>query len=85
VFGVNQNDGSLFVPLSIVIVPVKGALSDEGLAKILLHFFTNNTQIVDQILVEYPHDQFTDNYVRMSTLLRDAYFECVVRGVFSIS
>ena len=48
-FGVNQNDGSLFVLLSIVIVPVDNPLSDEGLEKILLHFFQNNTHIVKYV------------------------------------
>jgi carboxylesterase type B len=80
-FGVNENDGSLFVPLSILIRPVPLPLTEASLTDILLHFFQNNTEVVSSILAEYPESDYIDNYQRMSMLLRDGYFECVARAM----
>lgn len=57
------------MPLSMLVVP--SPLTEAGLEHILLHFFHNNTAVVTSILKQYPLQDFTDNYDRLSTLLRD--------------
>jgi len=75
--GVNQNEGSIFIPPARIIDPnVSQPLTEDDLVNLLEHFFCGNDTIVNQIIDEYPLSGYQDVDHQASMILRDYFFVC---------
>jgi len=78
--GTNGDEGTVFIPGMPLIVPgVSFPLDENDLTIVLLHFFDNSTDYVNQILEHYPEEDFNSVYDQSSVILRDYFFVCSTR------
>eukprot|EP01099_Mayorella_cantabrigiensis_P000472 TRINITY_DN1221_c0_g1_i1.p1 TRINITY_DN1221_c0_g1~~TRINITY_DN1221_c0_g1_i1.p1 ORF type:complete len:565 (+),score=123.01 TRINITY_DN1221_c0_g1_i1:38-1696(+) len=80
--GTNSDEGTVFIPEMPLIVPgVTFPLGEDDLTLVLLHFFDNSTEDVNEILAHYPEENFKSIYDQSSIILRDYFFVCPTRRV----
>eukprot|EP01099_Mayorella_cantabrigiensis_P008834 TRINITY_DN873_c0_g1_i1.p1 TRINITY_DN873_c0_g1~~TRINITY_DN873_c0_g1_i1.p1 ORF type:complete len:563 (-),score=121.50 TRINITY_DN873_c0_g1_i1:28-1668(-) len=78
--GTNADEGSIFVPAMPLIVPgVTFPFQEKDLFLTLMHFFDNDTQLVDSILLRYPLRKYKDVSEQAAIILRDYFFVCATR------
>lgn len=78
--GSNADEGTLFIPGMPIIVPgISFPLDEDELILVLLHFFDNNMDYVDQIIAHYPEEDFNSVFDQGSVILRDYFFICSTR------
>lgn len=82
VAGSNNDEGSIFMPLLLLIVPgTDFPIDDAGLNLSMLHFFANNQTLVNVIYDHYPAYAYKDAGDRGAHILRDFFFSCSMRRV----
>jgi len=78
--GTNHDEGSIFVPaMPLIVDGVKFPFSEKDLQLTLLHFFDNDTTLVDEIIAQYPQDDYKDVSEQAAAILRDYFFVCATR------
>jgi para-nitrobenzyl esterase len=83
--GTNENEGTIFVPMMILVMPGKVTfpLSADQLPLVFNHFFNNQT-IVDAIQIQYPLYQYNSPDDLAADVLRDYFFVCSARRALRI-
>ena len=79
VFGSNENEGFLFVPMTFLMVNMSFPIDDQSVINVMMHLFHNNITTANAILAAYPSSDFFDQYNRIATILRDYFFRCNIR------
>jgi len=78
--GTNADEGTLFIPGMPLSVPgVSFPLDEEDLTLVLLHFFDDSMEYVNQIIAHYPEEDFKSVYDQGAVILRDYFFVCSTR------
>jgi len=76
--GINQNEGSIFIPAARILVPGIGhePLTEDDLVLLMGHFFCNNMTTVNTIIAAYPLANFQGVDHQAAIILRDFFFGC---------
>jgi len=83
--GTNNDEGSMFVPMLILVVPgVSLPLNDQTFDTLVAHFFNNNQSIVDQINQHYPTYNYKSVDDKAAKLLRDYFFQSEARRIAAL-
>ncbi len=80
VFGSNENEGFVFVPVSFLVVPnMSFPISTQDVINVVSHFFGDNQTTISGVLEAYPEQDYFDGYNRVADILRDYIFRCNIR------